>query len=118
MDAACAPAWLKMRFSSLKASLISLSRFWRAGDHRKHILQLARRDALHLTLVNGHAEMLAFGEFADAPDDGVLKTGDVAGENVVHIEARGGEDEGVVHCVLHGVGNAGEVEIVIGAAGE
>src|ERR1019366_5970946 len=83
-----------------------------------YVLQLSRRDAQHLHLVNGHAEMVALGEIGYAPVDGVLKPGDVAGEDIVHVEARGGEDEGVVGGVLQGVGNAGQGEHLVGAAGE
>ena len=62
--------------------------------------------------------MFALGEFAHALADGVLKSGDVAREDVVHIEARSGEDKCVVDGVLHGVGNATEIELLIRAAGE
>jgi hypothetical protein len=54
---------LKIRFVSCCASLSSLLRFSRAvGDLRKNILQLPRRDALHLAVVNDDAEMLLFGQ--------------------------------------------------------
>ena len=40
--------------------------FARGGDLRENVLQLARRDALHLALVNDDAEMLLLGQIADA----------------------------------------------------
>jgi len=84
--------------------------FPRGRNAGKNVLQLPRRNALDLTLVNDDAELFLLGQIADALKHGNPESGHVAREDVVHVEVRGGVKQRVVQRVLDGVWRGYEIE--------
>ena len=63
-------------------------------------------------MLDQDAKVLRFHRLRRAAAHGLLEAGNVAGENVVHLEARGGVEQRIVHGILDGVGGVDEGENV------